>query len=120
MNLLQCNIRDREQVSEVIAKTIEKFGRLDGLVNNGGGQFWAQAENISSNGFHAVVDTNLNGTWNCIQEAYHQYMGENGGNIVNIVLISSMGMTGQSHSGKKRLDCIWLKLNSRKTAFRFN
>ena len=86
----------------MIAKTIDKFGRLDGLVNNGGGQFWAQAENISSNGFHAVVDTNLNGTWNCIQEAYHQYMGENGGNIVNIVLISSMGMTGQSHSAAAR------------------
>ena len=85
----------------MIAQTIEKFGRLDGLVNNGGGQFWAQAENISSNGFHAVVDTNLNGTWNCIQEAYHQYMGKNGGNIVNIVLISSMGMTGQSHSGSQ-------------------
>ena len=71
----------------------------DGLVNNGGGQFWAEAQNISPNGFNAVVDTNLNGTWNCIQEAFHQYMGENGGNIVNIVLISSMGMAGQSHSG---------------------
>jgi len=99
---IECNIRDREQVAQMVSQTIDKFGRLDGLVNNGGGQFWAPAENITPNGFHAVVDTNLKGTWNCIQEAYHQYMGENGGQIVNIVLISSMGMAGQSHSAAAR------------------
>ena len=53
-------------------------------------------------GFHAVVDTNLTGTWNCIQEAFHQYMEAHGGYIVNIVLISSMGMAGQSHSAAAR------------------
>lgn len=99
---IQCNIRDRANVEAMMSQTIEHFGRLDGLVNNGGGQFWSPAENISSKGFHAVVDTNLKGTWNCIQEAYHQYMGENGGQIVNIVLISSMGMAGQSHSAAAR------------------
>ena len=56
---IQCNIRDRENVESMVAQTIDKFGRLDGLVNNGGGQFWAPAENISPKGFHAVVDTNL-------------------------------------------------------------
>merc|ERR1712227_454519 len=95
---LQCNIRDRENVAEMMQKTLEKFGKIDGLVNNGGGQFWSPAEHINAKGFNAVVETILTGTWNCIQEAYHQYMGENGGNIVNIVLISSMGMAGQSHS----------------------
>jgi len=99
---LQCNIRDRENVAEMMQKTLEKFGKIDGLVNNGGGQFWSPAEHINAKGFNAVVETNLTGTWNCIQEAYHQYMGENGGNIVNIVLISSMGMAGQSHSAAAR------------------
>jgi len=99
---VECNIRNRDEVAEAIEKTLEKWGRLDGLVNNGGGQFYAEAENISEKGFHAVVDTNLNGTWNCIQEAYHQYMSEHGGNIVNIVLISSMGAAGISHSAAAR------------------
>ena len=99
---IQCNIRNRDEVAGAIEQTLDKWGRLDGLVNNGGGQFPANAENISSKGFHAVVDTNLNGTWNCIQEAYHQYMGEHGGNIVNIVLISSMGCAGISHSAASR------------------
>lgn len=99
---IQCNIRDRANVAAMMSETIERFGRVDGLVNNGGGQFFGPAEYISSNGFHAVVDTNLKGTWNCIQEAYHQYMGGNGGQIVNIVLIGSMGMAGISHSAASR------------------
>ena len=86
----------------MVTDTIDKFGRLDGLVNNGGGQFWSPAENISPGGFHAVVDTNLKGSWNCMQEAYHQYMGENGGKIVNIVLMSEMGLAGMSHSAAAR------------------
>ena len=43
------------------------------------------AQNISSKGWDAVVGTNLYGTWNCIQEAFDQYMRDNGGRIVNIV-----------------------------------
>ena len=54
------------------------FGRLDGLCNNGGGQFPSRAERISENGWDAVVQTNLYGTWNCMQEAYEQYMKDNG------------------------------------------
>merc|ERR1712130_25929 len=99
---ITCNIRDRESVSRMISDTLTEFGRLDGLVNNGGGQFHSAAENISPNGFHAVVDTNLYGTWNCIYEAFHQHMKENGGKIVNIVTINRMGMAGMAHSGAAR------------------
>jgi len=99
---LECNIRSRDSVKNLISNTLEEFGRLDGLVNNGGGQFHSPAENISQNGFHAVVDTNLYGTWNCIYEAFHQHMKENGGKIVNIVTINRMGMAGMAHSGAAR------------------
>lgn len=99
---LQCNIRDRDSCAKMVSDTLAEFGRLDGLVNNGGGQFHSAAENITQNGFHAVVDTNLYGTWNCINEAFHQYMKENGGRIVNIVTINRMGMAGMAHSGAAR------------------
>ena len=75
---IPCDIRDRESVRELISGTIEKFGRLDGLCNNGGGQFHAKAHTISENGWDAVVHTNLYGTWNCMQEAFEQFMKENG------------------------------------------
>ena len=67
-----------------------------------GGQFHSRAEDISQKGFHAVVETNLYGTWNMMNEAFHQYMKENGGNIVNIVTINRMGMAGMAHSGAAR------------------
>ena len=53
------------------------------LVNNGGGQFFSPAEQISSNGWKAVVETNFYGPWNCMQEAFDQYMRDNGGNEEN-------------------------------------
>ena len=78
---MRVNIRDRDSVSKMVSNTLEKFGQIDGLVNNGGGQFHSRAEDISQKGFHAVVETNLYGTWNCMFECFEQYMKENGGNI---------------------------------------
>jgi len=112
------NIRDRDSVKTMVEATLERFGQIDGLVNNGGGQFHSKAEDISQKGFHAVVDTNLYGTWNCINECFHQYMKEHGGNIVNIVTINRMGMAGMAHSGAARaavknlsqsLGCEWME-----------
>lgn len=45
--------------------TVEAHGKLDYLVNNGGGQFVSPAAQISSKGWHAVVETNLTGTFYC-------------------------------------------------------
>ncbi len=79
-------IRDPEQVDALIATTYERFGRLDTLVNNGGGQFPQSAIDFSVKGWNAVIDTNLNGTWYMMQSAARQWRDrEAAGNIVNIV-----------------------------------
>jgi len=49
-------------------KTLERFGKLDFLVNNGGGQFASRVENISTKGWNAVIETNLTGTFLCCRE----------------------------------------------------
>jgi len=46
----------------------DKYGKLDILVNNGGGQFPQQAIDYSVKGWNAVIDTNLNGTWYMMQK----------------------------------------------------
>ena len=51
------------QVKSLVATTLEKFGKIDFLVNNGGGQFPSLAEDISLNGWNAVIETNLTGTF---------------------------------------------------------
>ena len=48
--------------------TLEQFGRIDFLVNNAGGQFPSPAEDISPKGWHAVIETNLTGTFMCSKE----------------------------------------------------
>ena len=53
------------QVKSLMQHTVHKLGRLDYLVNNGGGQFPSPVEAISAKGWHAVVETNLTGTFYC-------------------------------------------------------
>lgn len=66
---------------------LETFGRLDLLVNNGGGQYVSGAGDIAAKGFRAVVDTNLTGTFLMTKAAYNLAMKDNGGgSIVNIIV----------------------------------
>lgn len=52
---LVCNIRKEEQVNATIQEVLDRFGRLDGLVNNGGGQFFSPADKITAKGWHAGI-----------------------------------------------------------------
>lgn len=99
---LVCDIRDEAQVKHSIAKVIEQFGKIDGLVNNAGGQFPSALEDISANGFDAVVRNNLNGTFLMMREAYKQYMKQHGGCMVNMTADMWGGMPGMGHSGAAR------------------
>uniref|UniRef100_A0A8D0LA16 Peroxisomal trans-2-enoyl-CoA reductase n=1 Tax=Sphenodon punctatus TaxID=8508 RepID=A0A8D0LA16_SPHPU len=99
---LQCNIRKEEEVQALVKSTLDLYGRIDFLVNNGGGQFPSPAEAISSKGWNAVVETNLTGTFYCCKTVYNAWMREHGGAIVNIIAIMSKGFPGMSHSGAAR------------------
>lgn len=79
-----CDNREEQQVKEMIAEVLEKFGKLDGLVNNAGGQFPSSLESISANGFDAVIRNNLHATFYLMREAYNQWMAKHGGSIVNM------------------------------------
>ncbi|KAL3803897.1 hypothetical protein HJC23_004059 [Cyclotella cryptica] len=96
------SIRDEEEVQNLIHHTIEKYKSLNLLVNNAGGQFVCAAEELSSKGFQAVVQTNLTGTFHVCRAAYEQYMRDHGGNIVNITLGNRNGMPNMIHSGAAR------------------
>lgn len=47
----------------LVSETLTKYGKLDFLVNNGGGQFMSPAADISLKGWNAVIETNLTGTF---------------------------------------------------------
>lgn len=100
---LPCDIRKTEQV-QALAKFIkEQHGRLDILVNNAGGQFPALAEYISDNGWNAVINNNLNGTFFMIREMSNAFfIPQKQGTIVNIIADIFRGFPGMSHTGAAR------------------
>jgi citronellol/citronellal dehydrogenase len=99
---LVCNIREPEAVDGFFKTVVERFGRVDGLVNNAGGQFLSPAEGISPKGWHAVVETNLTGTFYMTQAAFAQSMREHSGAVVSIVMENWRGFPGMAHSGAAR------------------
>lgn len=102
VSAIPCNIRKEDQVKNLMQSVVKQFGKIDFLVNNGGGQFQCPAENISLKGWNAVIETNLTGTFLCCQHAFKEWMGENGGVIVNIVVDMWRGFLMMSHSGAAR------------------
>jgi citronellol/citronellal dehydrogenase len=98
-----CDIRDETGVKDVVAQAVAELGRIDGLVNNAGGQFFSRAEDISANGFDAVVRNNLLGGFLMAREVYAQSMKAHGGGaIVNMLADMWGGMPGMAHSGAAR------------------
>ncbi len=97
-----CDIRDDERVATVVAEIVEKYGCIHGLVNNAGGQFPSPLQDISKNGFEAVVRNNLVGTFLMSREVFRQSMRDHGGAIVNITADCSNGFPGMGHTGAAR------------------
>ncbi|NVB77623.1 MAG: SDR family oxidoreductase [Kofleriaceae bacterium] len=98
-----CDIREPAQVEAFVKETIARFGRVDVLVNNAGGQFPSPAQHISPNGFLAVVKNNLVGTFHMAREVANQWMIPNkGGRIINVIANIYRGFPGMVHTGAAR------------------
>lgn len=99
---MACDIRDEAQVIAVIDGVLQRFGRIDGLVNNAGGQYRTAMKTISTKGFEAVVRNNLTGGFIFMREAYNRWMEAHGGAIVNIIADIWHGWPDYAHSGAAR------------------
>lgn len=103
------SIREPDAVETMLDAVWERFGKLDCLVNNAGGQFPQDAIDFSRKGWLAVIDLNLNGSWWMMQEAAKRWRdrGQPGG-IINIVANVERGMPQAAHSCAARAGVIYL------------
>lgn len=85
------DVRNWSQVTRMIGIVEEHFGRVDVLVNNAGGHFAAPLEEISPNGWHAVVDLNLTSHFYCSKACFPIFQRQGFGTIINISSIAAFG-----------------------------
>ena len=83
---LQVDVRNPEQVDEMVQRTVKHFGHIDILINNAAGNFICRAEELSPNGWNAVIGIVLNGSFYC-SRAVGRHMIERGrgGSIVSVL-----------------------------------
>ena len=80
------DVRKPDEVEAMVKATVDRFGRIDVLVNNAAGNFLQMTEKLSSNAFHTVVDIVLNGTFHCTHAVGKQMIAQGtGGSILSIV-----------------------------------
>ncbi len=97
-----CDIREEAIVRASVESVLQQHGRIDGLVNNAGGQFPSPLSKITAKGWDAVVRNNLTGGFLMARECVTQWMANHGGAIVNIIADIWGGMPGMAHSGAAR------------------
>ena len=78
------DVRDAELVQRVIGEVRAAHGRIDLLVNNAAGNFYAPSESLSANAWKSVIEIDLYGTFFCSQAVLPIMRAQGGGNIVNI------------------------------------
>jgi len=102
------DIRDPDNVDQLFNEVWEQCGQLDVLFNNAGGQFPKPAIDISPNGWRAVIDNNLNGTWFMMQAAAKRWRdADSPGNIINMVTVVDRGMWDIAHTCAARAGIIY-------------
>lgn len=100
----QMDVRIPENVQAMVEAVKERFGSIDALINNAAGNFICAAEDLSLNGWNAVINIDLNGTWYCTQAVGKEWIANNQkGSILNIVATFAWGAApGNVHAASAK------------------
>jgi NAD(P)-dependent dehydrogenase (short-subunit alcohol dehydrogenase family) len=95
--------RREEDVTELIDKVINRFGKVDVLINNAGGSFPIKAEQLSSNGFNSVIQTNLHTVFHFSKAVLPYFKAQGKGKIINISSVAGMQPSpNEAHYGTSK------------------
>ena len=94
------DIRIPEQVYKMVQQTVNEFGRVDIMVNNAGASFMCPVDDLSPNGWDAIVNINLKGTFLCSKAAGKVMIQQKAGKIINITSVAGIdGSPLMAHYG---------------------
>jgi citronellol/citronellal dehydrogenase len=97
------DVREPEQVAALVDRALERFGRIDVLVNNAGGQFLAPAEEISLKGWRAVHRLAVDAVWDLTRTVAERSMIPNKDGVVVFIGFSPRrGMAEMAHAAAAR------------------
>jgi NAD(P)-dependent dehydrogenase (short-subunit alcohol dehydrogenase family) len=96
----QVDVRNPEQVDEMVRRVVRHYGRIDVLINNAAGNFICRAEELSPNGWSAVIGIVLNGTFYCSRAVGRHMIARGGGGSIVSILANYVwtGSPGTVHS----------------------
>ncbi|WP_219417657.1 SDR family NAD(P)-dependent oxidoreductase [Pseudonocardia nigra] len=98
-DVIICDVRDPAAVTAAVDGLVARHGRLDALVNNAAGNFVCPAEDLSPNGWKAVIDIVLNGGFHCTRAAAQHMLAAGRGSILNVIATYAWhGHPGTVHS----------------------
>ncbi len=101
------DVRDAATAVAAVHAARDRFGRVDVLVNNAGGMFASRADDISANGWSAVLRLNLDATFQFSQAAAPLMRQAGRGAIVNIASVAGIaGSPGSAHYGAAKAGVI--------------
>jgi NAD(P)-dependent dehydrogenase (short-subunit alcohol dehydrogenase family) len=94
-SFIPCDISDRQQVASLIDTTVQRFGRLDVMVNNAGINTGLDEERVNIDRFldktwHRILNVDLTGTFYCCRAAAAQMVKQHAGSIVNISSVAGV------------------------------
>ena len=102
------DVRKPEEIDAAIAAAVEKYGKIDIVINGAAGNFLCAAEELSANGFGTVLDIDTKGTFNVCRAAFEE-LKKSGGTILNIsATLHYLGTPMQIHvsAAKAGVDAI--------------
>ncbi len=88
---LECNVKDKAAIQQVVDGTLAKFGRIDILINNAGVSWGAPVEEMTLEQWDKVLSTNLTGTFLFCQAVGKPMAAQRSGKIINIASVAGLG-----------------------------
>lgn len=118
---IRADVGDWRQVDHMFAQIIDRFGRIDIVVNNAGVIRRGSIETVNEQQWDQVIQTNLKGTYNCCKAASDRMIRQRSGKIVNISSIAAKTGDITSAPGygpsKAAIDCLTKTLARQLAAF---